>query len=166
VLRTARLELLPFRPADADALHELFTDEGMRRWLLDDLLVPREWVDEEIAQSEARFSAGGCGLWVLREPPGEAPIGFVGFRPFWDPPELELVYGLQPARWGFGFATEAAGAAVAHAFEALGHEEVRAATDVPNTGSVAVLERLGFELWKRTDDGPQGTLHFRLRTAR
>jgi RimJ/RimL family protein N-acetyltransferase len=43
---------------------------------------------------------------------------------------------------------------------------VRAATDVPNAGSIAVLRRLGFEEWKRTEDGPAGTLRFRLGAER
>ena len=54
---------------------------------------------------------------------------------------------------------------IAYAFDTLGLTEVRAATDVPNTGSIAVLRRLGFEEWRRTDDGPAGTLRFRLSEA-
>lgn len=138
----------------------------MRRWLLDGEVVPRAWVDEEIAQSEARFAAGGCGLWALREPPAEAVIGFVGFRPFWDPPELELVYGLHPARWRRGLATEAAWAATDYAFGTLGFHEVRAATDTPNTASMAVLERLGFEEWRRSEEGVAGTVFFRVGVRR
>jgi [ribosomal protein S5]-alanine N-acetyltransferase len=138
----------------------------VRRWLLDDVQVAREWVDEEIAESERRFAAGGCGLWALREAPGGPVVGFAGFRPFWDPPQLELVYGLHPSVWGRGLATEAGRAAMGYGFDVLGLTEVLAATDVPNTGSVAVLGRLGFEEWKRTGDGPEGTIRFRVDAAR
>jgi ribosomal-protein-alanine N-acetyltransferase len=166
LLTTARLELRPFRPVDAEALHALFTNAGVRRWLLDDELVSREWVDGEIAASEARFAAAGCGLWALREPPAGDVIGFLGFRHFWDPPELELVYGLHPSAWGRGLATEAGRVAMGYAFDTLGFGEVRAATDAPNLASIAVLERLGFEESRRTDDGPAGTVFFRLRAVR
>jgi RimJ/RimL family protein N-acetyltransferase len=44
-----------------------------------------------------------------------------------------------------------------YAFDRLGFEEVRAATDVPNGASVRVLERLGFAEWRRPDDGEHGT---------
>lgn len=162
MLHTERLELRPFTASDADELHRLFMDPGVRRWLLDDTLVPREWVEDEIADSEARFAGGSCGLWVVRAGGNGAVVGFVGFRHFWEPPELELVYGLHPSVWGRGFATEAAQVATSHAFETLGFSEVRAATDAPNVDSVAVLERLGFEEWKRTADGPDGTLFFRV----
>jgi RimJ/RimL family protein N-acetyltransferase len=162
VLTTERLELRPFRLEDGEALHALFTDADVRRWLLDDTVVPRGWVDEEIAESEARFAAGGGGLWALREPPAESLIGFVGFRPFFEPAQMQLLYALLPAAWGRGLATEAATAATAYAFDTLGFEEVRAATDTPNTASIAVLERLGFREWTRSEEGPAGTVFFRL----
>jgi RimJ/RimL family protein N-acetyltransferase len=123
-------------------------------------------VEEEILQSEARFAAGGCGLWALRERGAQPVIGFAGLRYFWEPPDLELVYALLPSRWGRGLATEAARAVIAHAFDVQALPEVRAATDVPNAGSIAVLRRLGFEEWKRTEDGPAGTLRFRLGAER
>lgn len=147
----------------------------MRRWLLDDEIVPPEWVEREIGRSEQRFADGGCGLWTVRGrreadagdgtqggQPADELVGFVGFRHFWDPPELELVYGLHPSAWGRGLATEAGLAAMAYAFDGLGFVEVLAATDVPNTASIAVLERLGFQEWRRTDDGPEGTAFFRV----
>ena len=166
VVVTSRLELRPFAPADGEALHALFTNDGVRRWLLDDALVEREWVDGEIAESARRFAAGGCGLWVLREPPAGALVGFAGFRPFWDPPQLELVYALHPSVWGRGLATEAGRAAIAYGFDTVGFTEVLAATDAPNTASVAVLGRLGFEEYTRTSDGPAGTIRFRIDAAR
>lgn len=149
----------------------------MRRWLLDDEIVPLEWVEREIDRSEQRFADGGCGLWTVRGRPeadgggGDGAqaesspdelVGFVGFRHFWDPPELELVYGLHPSVWGRGVASEAGRAVMAHAFDDLGFVEVLAATDVPNEPSIAVLERLGFQEWRRTDDGPDGTVFFRI----
>lgn len=179
LLATSRLELFPFAPADVDELHTVFIDAGVRRWLLDGARVPRAWVEAEIAASEARFAEGSAGLWSLRErlpaasargrPASDAKplarrpiIGFAGFRPFLDPPELQLVYGVLPSRWGLGLATEAASAVLFHAFERLGFSEARAATDLPNRASIAVLRRLGFQERQRTADGPAGTAFFLL----
>ena len=39
-LTTRRLELRPCAPADLDALHALFTDADVRRWLWDDEVIP------------------------------------------------------------------------------------------------------------------------------
>jgi ribosomal-protein-alanine N-acetyltransferase len=160
------LELRPFHARDAEALHALFTDSAVRRWLLDDAIVPRGWVDEEIGTSEHRFASGSAGLWSVWMRSPSSLVGFVGFRPFWDPPQLELVYGLHPAHWGQGLATEASDAVVLHGFETLGFVEVRAATDTPNTASVAVLQRLGFVETGRSEDGPAGTIRFALDVGR
>ena len=65
-LTTERLSLEPFGHADVDELHDLFTDACVRRYLLDDEVVPREWVEGEIQASIERFGAGGMGLWTLR----------------------------------------------------------------------------------------------------
>jgi ribosomal-protein-alanine N-acetyltransferase len=162
VITTQRLTLRPFAPADALELHDLFTDEDVRRHLLDDTVVSREWVEEEIVSSQARFLESGCGLWTIADLGRDGIVGFVGFRPFFDPPELQLLYGLLPSHWGRGFATEAAAAALDYAFGVLALEEVRAATDVPNTASVAVLHRLGMRERRRTDDGVAGTVFFQL----
>ncbi|HET9950107.1 MAG TPA: GNAT family N-acetyltransferase, partial [Longimicrobiales bacterium] len=83
--------LLPFAAGDLDELHALFTHPDVRRWLLDDEIVSPEWVAAEIAASGERFAAGGLGLWTVRERAGDALVGFVGFRPFFDPPELQLL---------------------------------------------------------------------------
>jgi RimJ/RimL family protein N-acetyltransferase len=162
VITTERLTLSPFAPEDVDELHELFTDADVRRHLLDDAVVSREWVEEEILGSQARFLESGCGLWTLSDRAHDGIVGFAGFRPFFDPPELQLLYGLLPSQWGRGLATEAAAAAIDYAFGVLGLEEVRAATDVPNTASIAVLERLGMRERRRTADGARGTVFFHL----
>ncbi len=159
-LRTSRLEFRAFAAVDIEELLALFRNADVRRWLLDDQLVTEEWVADEIAASEARFRSMSCGLWALSERTRDRIIGFVGFRPFFDPPELQLLYGLLPSHWGRGFATEAAATAIDYAFDVLGFDDVRAATDVPNTASIAVLERLGMSQRKRSADGSHGTVFF------
>jgi ribosomal-protein-alanine N-acetyltransferase len=93
-------------------------------------------------------------------------VGFVGFRPFFDPPELQLIYALAPLHWGRGLATEAARAAVDFAFTELALSEVGAATDTPNEASIALLTRLGMEESHRTDAGEHGTTFFTLAAER
>ena len=157
---TARLELRPFAEPDAAELLRLFQNPAVRRYLLDDLIVTREWVGEEIQSSQARFAGGTLGLWAVRASDGSEIIGFVGFRPFFDPPELQLIYGLLPDLWGQGLATESAEAACDCAFNVLGFEAVRAASDLPNTASAAVLRRLGMSQVRTTDEGEAGTSFF------
>lgn len=153
VLETRRTLLRPFAESDADALLEVFRDAGVRRYLLDDTVVPASWVASEITASTARFARDGAGLWTIRLH-GEPPVvGFAGFREFFDPPQLQLLYGLLPRHWGRGLATEAAARVCEHGFRDLALDPIRAAIDVPNRASSAVLDRLGFVEVRRSDDG-------------
>jgi len=165
-LRTERLELRPFARADADALHAIFLDPEVRRYLLDGLEVERGWVDAEIAASAERFANGGLGLWTVARQGESSPIGFVGFREFFEPPQLQLVYGLVPPAWGEGLATEASREAMGYALEQVGLSQVVAATDPPNRASERVMQRLGMKFLEQTSVGGQPTLFYRLRARR
>ena len=49
-----------------DRLLSLFRAPEVRRFLLDDQMVDRDWMMSEVATSEALFETHGCGLWALR----------------------------------------------------------------------------------------------------
>jgi [ribosomal protein S5]-alanine N-acetyltransferase len=142
-LRTERLRLTPIEPADRGALHRLWTDPEVRRFLWDDRVIDLATVDEVIAQSVRSFAALGHGVFALREPGGVELLGVTGIYPFQPHGEPELIYSLAPACWGRGLANEASLAVIADAFERLAFTRVLARTDVPNRASVAVMERLG-----------------------
>jgi hypothetical protein len=61
---------------------------------------------EEIAASVARFDAGSFGLYVARPLEGDTLVWISGFRPFHEPPVLELMYAVAPGEVKRGFATE------------------------------------------------------------
>jgi ribosomal-protein-alanine N-acetyltransferase len=149
LIETPRLRLRRFKPGDVDELHRVFADAGVRRFLLDDQIVSREWVADEIAASIARFEAGTAGLFCLLPKADDTLIGFCGFRPFFEPPELQLIYGLLPAYWSKGFATEAARAMLKFGFEQLGFDRITASADAPNAASLRVLEKAGMTLARR-----------------
>ena len=161
-LTTARLSLAAFSADDTSELLDLFRDRSVRRYLLDDMEVDSDWVRSEIEASSHRFRHSGAGLWTLRKINESRIIGFAGFREFFDPPELQLLYGLLPTAWGQGLATEAAHAVVAFGFERLGMRTIRAATDLPNGASIRVLRRLGMKRVEETRDGWAGTVFFEL----
>ena len=133
----------PFDSGDVDSLHRLFIDPAVRRFLLDDQIVERAWIEEEIAASIARFEAGIAGLFCVHSKDDETLIGFCGFRPFFEPPELQLLYGLIPAYWSKGLATEAARAMIQFGFETPGFDRIGASADSPNSASIRVMEKAG-----------------------
>jgi len=159
-LTTQRTLLRPFLLADAPELLPVFRDADVRRYLLDDVLVSPAWVEDEIASSQQRFARFGTGLWTVRLAERPAIVGFVGFREFLDPPELQLIYGLLPECWGKGLATEVTARVCDYAFRNLGRDRICATTDLPNRASSRVLRHLGMELVGTSDDGASGTAHF------
>lgn len=159
-LTSERLRLRPF--VDADEAWRLWTDAEMRRYLWDGEILSRERADEVLAASAHDFAERRFGLWRVSERGSDAMIGFCGLRSGEAGPVPELLYGLLPAHWGRGFATEAARAVLSYGFGTLGLERIDAATDVPNTASARVLERLGMRLERRATVGGHDTLFYSL----
>lgn len=157
MIRSDRLLLLPFNEGDAESLLGVFQDSAVRLYLLDDAIVSLDWVKYEIASSNQRFASTGAGLWTIRLTGTTSIVGFVGFREFFDPPRLQLLYGLLPAFWGHGIASEAARRVCDHAFDVLGFSRIEAAMDEPNSRSIAVAERLGFYRLHRPNETHDST---------
>lgn len=140
---TPRLRLRPCREEDLPALHALWTEPEVRRYLWDGEVIPRERAVEILGKSEESFRTHGFGLWsafIAGEPD---LAGFAGLRVVGGTEEVEILYGLHPRLWGLGLATEAADALIAHAFARGWAQRIWARADSPNGASVAVMKRLG-----------------------
>jgi [ribosomal protein S5]-alanine N-acetyltransferase len=148
---TDRLRLRPYRPGDLDTLHRLWTDPQVRRYLWDDEVISRADAEAAMRATMACTAEHGFGHWAVCVAGAPELIGFCGFR-FLAPPEVELLYGLAPAHWGKGLATEAARAMLHFGFTSAGFARVYAITEVANTASVAVMQRLGMQLEARFEE--------------
>ena len=149
ILETARLRLRPFTRDDTETLLAHWRNEDVRRWLWDGREVERDEVVDIVEESIVAFASGSAGFWVI-ERTGHGFAGFTGFRAMPNSTDLELYYGLDPAHWGAGVATEAARAAARWGFDTLGLKTIPILTDGPNEASVAVMKRLG-ATYVRTD---------------
>ena len=93
------------------------------------------------------FAEHGYGMWALERSSDGAFLGTVGlmWQTFPAPftPALEVGWRLARSAWGNGYATEAAGTALAYAFDAVGVPEVVSMTSPLNRRSRAVMRRLG-----------------------
>ncbi|MFF4342669.1 GNAT family N-acetyltransferase [Kitasatospora sp. NPDC001540] len=167
-LRTERLVLRRFSPADLPAVTALCGDPEVMRHLDDGRPVPPDrvatellpgllreyaelpdglgrWALEARATAQAAEPGTGTGTegrflgWAALRPPSS--VGLVG--PERRDGDVELGYRLLPAARGRGYATEAAAALVRAAFAELGAERVVATTMTVNTASRRVLERVG-----------------------
>lgn len=160
VLTTPRTVLTPFVPDDVAELLPVFRDPDVRSSLLDGAVVSPQWIADEIERSEERFARFGTGMWSVRLAGRPAIVGFVGLREFFDPPELQLLYGLLPECWGQGLATEVTRRVRDYVFGELRRDRITATTDLTNRASMRVLHHLGMELVRTSDEGAVGTAHF------
>jgi ribosomal-protein-alanine N-acetyltransferase len=159
-IETARLRLRPVAMSDLDAIHELWTDPGVRKYLWDDEVIPIGQAASVIETSRSLFEEDGYGLWVVCPRDEETIIGFCGYWFFHDPPELELLYGIATAQWGRSLATEAARAMIGHGFEKLSFNRIQASTDGLNQASVRVMEKAGMTFDKRTLTNGLDTIYY------
>lgn len=119
---------------DGDALHVIFTEPGVRRFLFDDELLTRS---ETQIHVEAARDQGG---WAICD--DTKVVGLVCLRPVGE--ERELIIALSEHCWGKGVALKAGRAALEHGFEVLKLGRIVASVDCPNDRSHRLMVRLGF----------------------
>jgi RimJ/RimL family protein N-acetyltransferase len=145
VIATARLILRPWRESDLAPFAAQNADASAMRFLAGPLT--RAQSDAYVARAERHHREHGFGKWAVEAPGVTDFIGAVGLSHVrFDAsftPAVEIAWRLHPRYWGRGYATEAARAAIADGFARIGLEEIVAMTALGNTGSIAVMERLG-----------------------
>ncbi|MEN0106262.1 MAG: GNAT family N-acetyltransferase [Pseudomonas sp.] len=150
-LHTERLLLRRWRPEDLAPFAAMVADPEVMKYF------PTTQSTAEAAamieRIHAHIAEHGFGLWALERKDNGAFIGFTGLgvvgftAPFCNPagPTIEIGWRLARSAWGQGFASEAARAALACAFEHLQLPEVVAFTVPANAPSRAVMARIGMQ---------------------
>jgi RimJ/RimL family protein N-acetyltransferase len=145
MIETDRLILRRFEPADVDMIARWNEDELFTRHLAGP--ITREQTARAFERWQRHWDEHGFGqLAVVSKETGEL-IGRTGpqFHRAW-PPDPEIGWGLDPAWWGRGLATEAGRACVDWSLGELGLARVVSITTEGNVASRRVMEKLGFEL--------------------
>lgn len=165
LLRTDRLRLAPYTPADEEDFVALFQDVAVSRWMGDGPSTEAE--DRALfgrlfsrVYAENRFE-----VWAVRF--DGRLVGHAEIKPTTGSGGHEIIYALAAASWGRGLGTELAHALVEHAFGSLGLPEVYATVAAANAASLTVLKRLGFHQVRDIleDDGSVTRLLTRPRAA-
>jgi ribosomal-protein-alanine N-acetyltransferase len=144
-LRTSRLRLRHWRDTDYASFASLNADPEAMRYFPSTLT--RAESDALADRIRATLEADGWGLWAVELEGTHEFAGFVGLaEPAFEAhftPAVEIGWRLLPRYWGRGYATEAAGAALAFGFGTLELEEIVSMTTPSNERSRRVMERLG-----------------------
>jgi RimJ/RimL family protein N-acetyltransferase len=143
-LTTQRLHLRPFTAADHEAIHAVYADPAVMRYVghgahktMAETVNALRIYGDVLARYGYSFVAV-----VVRD--GGALIGDGGLHPLGGKgPDVELGYTLSRSAWGRGYATELGGALIEHAFAALRVPRVVAQVEPANAASRHVLEKLG-----------------------
>ena len=139
------ITLVPIVPGHADDVQRLVTSD---RSIVEQTRLPDPYPEEGaarwIAYAQPRHEQGAEYTFAV-EHDGEV-VGACGLIVSDDRREAELGYWIGRPHWGRGYATEAARAAVAFAFERAGVGRVVALPLADNASSRRVLEKAGLRL--------------------
>jgi ribosomal-protein-alanine N-acetyltransferase len=143
VIRTERLVLRQWREDDREPFAALNGDPVVMEHF--PATMTREQSDAFVDFNIATIAERGWGLWAV-----EADGAFIGFVGLNEPrfqahftPAVEIGWRLARSAWGHGYATEAARAVLAYAFDELKLDEIVSFTTVENRRSRRVMERIG-----------------------
>jgi RimJ/RimL family protein N-acetyltransferase len=148
ILDTERLRLRPFRRSDIDDYAAMNAGPEVMCHLGGTWDRSRSW--RHLAFLIGHWPLGGSGMWALEHRETGAFVGTVGFSEPEGWPGFELAGKLARRWWGSGYATEAARAALAHAFTVLQKDHVISLVRPGNHPSLRLVERLGERLEGRT----------------
>lgn len=150
-LETERLRLRSLRGGDFEDYAALYADPEVARFIGNGETWDRGRSWRHMAFAVGHWQLQGVGAWAVEEKAGRAFVGMIGF---WEPatwPGFELSWHLARRFWGRGYATEAGGAALAHAFMTWRRDLVISLIDPRNSRSIRVAERIGERLQRRID---------------
>ena len=142
-VETERLRLRFLEESDARPFMEIHQDPEVIRNVL--LGTPGDitlaW--RNVAMMIGHWHLRGYGYWTVVEKASSEVIGRVGL---WNPeawPGIELGWVIRRSRWGHGFATEAARAALDWAWQRTPVDRIISMIQPDNVRSIRVAEKIG-----------------------
>ncbi|GAA5524268.1 acetyltransferase PA3944 [Microbulbifer aestuariivivens] len=153
---SARLRLRQWRDSDRAPLAAMNADGEVMEFF--PAVLTRADSDAGFERLAAHIERHGWGFWALRRRVDGVFVGFAGLKHVSAAlpcaPAVEIGWRLARRYWGYGYATEAARASLAVAFEQLDLAEVVSFTALTNLRSQRVMERLGMQREPLTFDHP------------
>jgi RimJ/RimL family protein N-acetyltransferase len=148
-LETSRLTLRPFVEEDFEAVYAMRSDPEVARYLYQGPLSEEE-TRSRLERNMALSAWAAEGDWLSAAAVERATgltVGDVAFHWVSERDKTaEVGFVFDPRQQGKGFATEAARALIAWAFDEAGFHRVIGRTEARNSASARVLEKLGMRL--------------------
>jgi [ribosomal protein S5]-alanine N-acetyltransferase len=142
-LRGAQVVLRWLTADDIDALHEIFSDPEVARFLAIPRQQGREDTERFLDGIHEGYRTGTLYQWGVEHAGrivGTCTLGGID----WENRRAEIGFALARAAWGRRLMPDALAALIAHAFGELNLHRIEADVDPRNSASLHLLERLGF----------------------
>lgn len=154
---TARLTVRHLYPQDLDALAALCADARAMQYMGDGDTLTREQCAAWIDICQEKYRARGYGTSAIVETHSGAFVGICGVIRAPENDFDEIIYALQPAFWGKGYATEAARAMLAYVFGISTLDTIYATLHAENLASTRMMPKLGMA-FVRDEPDPDGSI--------
>lgn len=152
VLETPRLRLRPHRADDLDALHAIWSEPDVYRYIGGEPAT-RQDVWMRLLRYGGMWPMLGYGFWAVEDKASGALVGDLGYADFQREitPSLdgmlELGWVLAPSVHGRGYASEALAAVLGWGDRYLGAHRAACIISPENAASIRVAEKAGFRPW-------------------
>ena len=152
-IETERLILREVLTTDVEGMFELDSNPEVHKYLGNKPITKKEQAVKGIEFLQQQYKERGTARWAVVHKETNEFMGWSGIKYITEGEQMngvynvyELGYRFMPKFWGKGYATEAAQAWVDYAFNEMKIKSFYAAADVPNKGSVNVLQKVGFKI--------------------
>lgn len=151
-IETGRLLLREITQDDAMGIFKNFSDPEVAKWFFEQPFTEMKQVTQIIAEFKRDF-AGGKGLtWAIILKGNETCIGTCGYSDLDFGERGEIGFDLAKEQWGKGLMAEALKAIIDYGYETLHLLKVEAHSYSNNMRAIRLLEKLGFQLDKVSED--------------
>ena len=146
LLETNRLIIECFKSSDIPDWAKIESDVNVRRFVDGKVLSFKE-AKKYVEMNIRQYQRIGYGRYAVRLKKTGNLIGMCGFLK--ENYGIDFGYRYSKISWGKGFGFEAAKVVLNYGFSELGLEKVVGLTAEENSGSIRILEKLGFKLQEK-----------------
>jgi RimJ/RimL family protein N-acetyltransferase len=152
-IETERLEIRPWRDADAPDALAIYGDEEVVRWLTPEMdRVPDEAAMRAVLRQWQADDVKPVGHWAVQERGAGRLVGGVALLRLAPWEDIELGWQLARTAWGQGYAAEAGEAVARWSMHHANVDELFALVGASNTRAAATATRIGMEWIGETDE--------------
>jgi len=152
-IETERLILRKVLATDLAGMFALDSNPEVHKYLGNKPITEKEQAVKAIELLQQQYKERGIARWAVIHKKTNEFMGWAGIKYLNESEQMnglynvyELGYRFIPKFWGKGYATEASQAWVDYMFSQTEVKSLYAAADIPNKGSVNVLQKVGFEI--------------------